>query len=330
MVVLSNYTIYRLASVGFAFIPFISDNITVRTIFVFIFASIYAVTGEMGYITFVNWRMTLVKKEDRTKFASSKNMIKNTVVMAFSLFMGVILDKFKANGYELNGFLILFGIVFIIAFIDIMIRINTYKPEIENKPITIKESISRPAKDKSFKKVLITAGINRFALGIGTMYLNVYLLRYLHINYVYYSILNIVINLSDALFSKFWARKADGREWKRVLIPNGILYIISFILLFVFKANYVIYLLPIIYVFMGCANSAYDIYDNVAIYESSKENYQTSYVTFERFIEGIVTAIIPILSYTVFKENENIISTTFLIAIIVYIVFIVYINKKYD
>lgn len=81
---------------------------------------------------------------------------------------------------------------------------------------------------------------------------------------------------------------------------------------------------------MGCANSAYDIYDNVAIYESSKENYQTSYVTFERFVEGIVTAIIPILSYTVFKENENIISTTFLIAIIVYVVFIVYINKKYD
>lgn len=76
--------------------------------------------------------------------------------------------------------------------------------------------------------------------------------------------------------------------------------------------------------------SAYDIYDNVAIYESSKENYQTSYVTFERFIEGIVTAIIPLLSYTVFKENGNIISTTFIIAIITYIVFIVYINKKYE
>ena len=54
------------------------------------------------------------------------------------------------------------------------------------------------------------------------------------------------------------------------------------------------------------------------------------YVTFERFIEGIVTALIPLLSYTVFKENGNIILTTFLIAIIVYVVFIVYINKKYD
>lgn len=101
-------------------------------------------------------------------------------------------------------------------------------------------------------------------------------------------------------------------------------------MLLVIKENYLIYILPLIYVLMGCANSAYDIYDNVAIYESSKENYQTSYVTFERFVEGIVTAIIPLLSYTVFKENGNIISTTFLIAIIVYVVFIVYINKKYD
>ena len=255
-------------------------------------------------------------------------MIKNTVVMAFSLFMGFVLDKFKTNGYELYGFLILFGIVFIIAFIDIAIRINTYKPEIENKPIKIKESVEIPAKDKKFRKVLIIAGINRFALGIGTMYLNVYLLRYIKVNYVYYSILNIIINLSDALFSKFWAKKAEDREWNRVLIPTGILYIISFILLLIINTNYLIYILPLIYILMGCANSAYDIYDNVAIYESSKENYQTSYVTFERFIEGIVTAIIPLLSYTVFKENGNIIATTFLIGIISYIIFIVYIYKN--
>ena len=280
IVVLSNYTIYRLASVGFAFIPFISDNITIRTIFFFIFASIYAVTGEMGYITFVNWRMTLIQKQDRTNFAATRNIYKNTLVMGFSLIMGIILNKFTANGYELYGFIILFTIVSIIAIIDISIRINTYKPEIECKPIKVKESVLRPAKDKSFRKVLITAGINRFALGIGTMYLNVYLLRYLHINYVYYSILNIVINCQMHFLVNFGQEKADDREWKRVLIPIGILYIISFIMLLVIKENYLIYILPLIYVLMGCANSAYDIYDNVAIYESSKENYQTSYVTF--------------------------------------------------
>ena len=327
-VVLTNYTIYRLASVCFAFIPFISDSINVRTIYFFIFASIYAITGELGYITFVNWRMTLVKKEDRTKFAATRNIMKNTLVMAVSLVMGVLLDKFTAKGYELYGFLILFGIVFLIAFIDIAIRINTYKPQIENKQIGIKESVSRPAKDKSFRKILVITGINRFAFGIGMMYLNVYLLRYVQINYIYYSILNIIINLSDAIFSNFWAKRAENRDWKKVLIPMGVIYMTAFALLFVLKNQILIYMLPVVYVLIGCANSAYEIYDHIAIYEGSKENYQTSYVTFERFIEGIVTAIIPILSYTIFAENNNAIKTTFFIAIVVYLILIIYVKLK--
>lgn len=327
-VVLTNYTIYRLASVCFAFIPFISDSINVRTIYFFIFASIYAITGELGYITFVNWRMTLVKKEDRTKFAATRNIMKNTLVMAFSLVMGVLLDKFTAKGYELYGFLILFGIVFLIAFIDIAIRINTYKPQIENKQIRIKESVSRPAKDKSFRKILVITGINRFAFGIGMMYLNVYLLRYVQINYIYYSILNIIINLSDAIFSNFWAKRAENRDWKKVLIPMGVIYMTAFALLFVLKNQILIYMLPVVYVLIGCANSVYEIYDHIAIYEGSKENYQTSYVTFERFIEGIVTAIIPILSYTIFAENNNAIKTTFFIAIVVYLILIIYVKLK--
>ena len=95
LVVLTNYTIYRLSSICFAFIPFFTDNIGIRTFLFFIFASIYAITGELGYITFVNWRMTLVKKEDRTKFASTRNIYKNTLVMGFSLIMGVVLDKLQ-------------------------------------------------------------------------------------------------------------------------------------------------------------------------------------------------------------------------------------------
>ena len=160
------------------------------------------------------------------------------------------------------------------------------------------------------------------------MYLNVYLLRYVQINYIYYSILNIIINLSDAIFSNFWAKRAENRDWKKVLIPMGVIYMTAFALLFVLKNQILIYMLPVVYVLIGCANSAYEIYDHIAIYEGSKENYQTSYVTFERFIEGIVTAIIPILSYTIFAENNNAIKTTFFIAIVVYLILIIYVKLK--
>lgn len=331
LVVLTNYTIYRLSSICFAFIPFLTDDIGIRTFLFFIFASIYAITGELGYITFVNWRMTLVKKEDRTKFASTRNIYKNTLVMGFSLIMGGILDKFTANGYELYGFMILFAIVFLIAFIDIFIKITTYKPPIEEKNITIKETVVKPAKDKSFKKILIIGGLNRFAYGIGIMYLNVFLLRYLNIDYIYYSILNVLINFSEALFSKFWATKSQDRKWNKVLAPMSIIYIFVFILLFTLNNNILIFYLPIIYILLGFANSAYEMFDHIAIYEHSKEEYKTSYVTFERFIEGIVTATLPIISYLVFPENSNSIKITFLLAVITYSILFIYIKirKKY-
>lgn len=327
-VVLTNYSIYRIASVCFAFIPFISDDINIRTILFFIFASIYAITGEMGYITFVNWRMTLIKEEDRTSFASTRNIMKNTIVMFFSLLMGVVLDTFTAKGYELYGFLVLFLIVFIIAFIDIALRIKTYKPKIEEEPISLKENIIMPAKDKKFRKVLITTSLNRFAYGIGTMYLNVFILRYLKINYIYYSIINLILNLSEAISSKFWANKSKNRDWKKVILPMCIIFILAFSILIYFDNKILIYLLPIIYILIGFGNGAYEMYDNIAIYEHSKDKYKTSYVTFERFIEGIVTAILPVLSYTIFRENDNVIKITFILSIITYIILFIYFKMK--
>ena len=327
-VVLTNYTIYRLASVSFAFIPFLSNNISIRTALFFTIATIYAITGQLGYTILVNWRMTLVKKEDATKFVATRNIFKNTLVVAFSLLMGVVLDKFTAEGYELYGFLVLFGVVFLIAFIDIALRINTYKPEIKEPQITFKETTSKPAKDKDFRKILVVAGIYRFALGMGMMYLNVYLLRYVEISYLYYSILNIIIFLSGALFSWFWAKRAEARNWKKVLIPMSLLYIVSFASLFIFNNEVLIYVLPLIYFLIGVANSAYEMFENVAIYEAAKEKYKTSYVAFERFIEGLVTMILPLLSYTIFKEDANAIKITFLIAAVAYIVLILYAQTR--
>lgn len=323
-VVLTNYSIYRISSVCMAFIPFISKDISIRTIIFFILATIYAITGKMGYITFVNWRMTLIKKDDRTNFAAKRNFLKNTVVLAFSLIMGVVLDRFTVSGYELYGFLILFVIVFIIAFIDIAIRINTYKPEIIGEKIGVKDNIIIPAKDKNFKSVLITGGLNRFAYGIGTMFLNVFVLRYLKIGYLYYSILNILINLADAFSSKYWGNRAKDRNWKRVILPMCIIFVAAFTSLLIFNNNQLVYLLPLIYILLGIGNASYEMYDHIAIYETAKDKMQTSYVTFERFVEGMVTMLLPLLSYTVFKDNDNAIKITFAIAIITYVILFIY------
>ena len=181
-----------------------------------------------------------------------------------------------------------------------------------------------PAKDKQFRKILMVCGLNRFAYGMGTMYLNVFVLRYLHVNYLYYGILNILINLASAISSNFWKKQAKDRKWKKVILPMCLACVIAFGILFYFENAILMYLLPIVYILIGIYDSAYDMYDHTAIYESAKEDYQTSYVTFERFVEGIVTAILPILSYTIFKESSNAIKTTFGIAIITYIILFIF------
>ena len=327
-VVLTNYSIYRISSISMAFIPFLSSDINIRTILFFIFATIYAITGEMGYITFVNWRMTLIKREDRPTFAAKRNFLKNTVVLIFSLIMGVILDRFTTAGYELYGFMILFTILFVIAFIDISIRIKTYKPNVIQEKISLKDNVIIPAKDKEFRSVLITGGLNRFAYGIGTMYLNVFLLRYLNVGYLYYSILNILVNLSEAFSSKYWGDKSKERNWKKIILTMCIIFIIVFAMLLLFNNRQLLYLLPFIYILIGFGNASYEMYDHIAIYETAKDKLQTSYVTFERFIEGIVTMILPLLSYTIFKENNNAIKVTFLIAILSYIILFIYYKLK--
>jgi len=95
--------------------------------------------------------------------------------------------------------------------------------------------------------------------------------------------------------------------------------------------NILVYILPLIYILIGFGNASYEMYDHIAIYEASKDKYQTSYVTFERFIEGIVTMILPILSYTVFKESDNAIKLTFILAIALYVILFMYykfLNKR--
>lgn len=327
-VVLTNYSIYRISSVCFAFIPFISNDVGIRTILFFIFASIYAITGQIGYITFVNWRMSLIKQEDRTTFSATRNVFKNTVILLFSLIMGVVLDQFTAFGYELYGFLLLFVIIFVIAFIDITIKIHTYKPEIIKEKISIKENIKIPARDKKFRSVLITCSLNRFAYGVGTMYLNVFLLRYLKIGYIYYSLLNVVLNLSAAFSSKIFGNISKDRKWEKVILPMCFIFIIGFTILLSFDNKYLTYLLPLVYIFLGFGIAAYEIYDPIAIYESSKEKLETTYVTFERFIEGIVTMLLPILSYTILSESTNAIKITFILAVIIYLILFIFFKNK--
>ncbi len=322
-VVLINYSIYRIASVCFAIIPFCGGDVGLRTALFFVFAAIYSITGEMGYVTFVNWRMSLINNEDRAKFSSTKSIFSNIVIIAVSLSVGVVLDHFTALGQELTGFLIMFALIFVIALTDILIRIKTYKPALENRKVTLKETITIPASDKSFRKVVIICALKCFAESIGLIYINIFLLKELKVDYLYYSILNLIIPLSSASFSKMWAKIAQKRKWMKILLPMSVLYLSAFLMLLLLPNAPLFYVMPVIFVIIGCASSAYNIFDNIAIYESAKDGYHTSYVTFERFIEGLAVSIIPLITIFVSEESKLGIKITFILGMVAFLLLLI-------
>lgn len=137
-----------------------------------------------------------------------------------------------------------------------------------------------------------------------------------------------MISLTEAFSSRFWANKSKDRNWSKIILPMCLIFIIAFTILLSFNNSILIYLLPLIHILIGFGNASYAMYDHIAIYESAKDNLQTSYVTFKRFTEGIVTMILPPLSYTIFKESGNAIKWTFLISIISYVILFLYYKYK--
>ena len=324
-VTLGIYSLYRLFGALPILIPFISQDITIRTILFMVCILFYEIFGQIGYTPLVNWRMSILKEEDRAKFYATKNLIQNTLVMAVSLGAGILLDKYTQLGNEFKGFTILFSVIVIINIIDIYLRATTYKPEIKENKVNIKETIKEPLKDKKFRKILVFTALYTLSLNIGIQYLSLFQLKYLGISYTYASILNIILALVSAFFGMIWAKVYNKSGWKKFIIPMLVTYIVMFILLSNTTAD-TTFTLIIAFILYGIGESAYGLFDHNVIYESAQEKYKTVYLSVNKTICGVISILIPVItSYIMVDENNtNNIKIIFGISIILFICTMIY------
>lgn len=324
-VTLTIYSLYRFFAAVPIFIPFISNDITIRTILFIISMLFCEIFGQIGYTPLVNWKMSILKQDDRAKFYATKNLIQNTLVMAISFGAGILLDKFTYFGNEFKGFIILFSIIVLINIVDIYLRTCTYKPEIKENNVNIKETIKQPLKDKKFRKVLVFTALYTLSLNIGIQYLSLFQLKYLGISYTFASILNIILSLVNASFGVIWAKKYNKNGWKSIVIPMLMVYIIMFVLLSIITVD-TKFILPIIFVLYGIGESAYGLFDHNVIYETAQDKYKTVYLSVNKTVCGAISILIPIITAFIMKDENNInnIKIIFIISIILFIFTMVY------
>lgn len=304
-VTLGIYSLYRLFGAFPILIPFISQDITIRTILFIISILFYEIFGQIGYTPLVNWRMSILKEEDRARFYATKNLIQNTLVMAVSLGAGVLLDHYAKSGNEFKGFAILFSVIVVINLIDIYLRATTYKPEIKENKVNIKETIKEPLKDKQFRKILIFTALYTLSLNIGIQYLSLFQLKYLGISYTFASILNVTLALVNAFFGVIWAKTYNKKGWKKLIIPMLVTYIAMFILLGNTTTD-TTFLLIFAFILYGIGESAYGLFDHNVIFESAQEKYKTVYLSVNKTICGIVSILVPVITSNIMIDDNNI------------------------
>lgn len=328
-VTLTLYSLYRFFGAMPILIPFISNDIVIRSILFMISILFYEIFGQIGYTPLVNWRMSILKVSDRSKFYATKNIIQNTLVMAVSFGAGVLLDQYTKYGNEFKGFVILFFIIVIINIIDIYLRANTYKPAIDEKDVNVKETIKEPLKDTKFRKILIFTALYTLSLNIGIQYLSLFELKYLGISYTYASILNVILSIVNASFGLLWAKRYNKRGWKSIIIPMLLSYILMFILLSNITVD-IKFILPLVFVLYGIGESAYGLFDHNVIYEVAQDKYKTVYLSVNRTICGVISILVPLITSFIMTDENNTrnIKVIFLISIVLFAITTIYYKLK--
>lgn len=303
-ITLTIYSLYRFFGAFPIFIPLITQDTTIRTILFILSILFYEIFGQIGYTPLVNWRMSILKTEDRSRFYATKNLIQNTLVMGVTFGAGILLDQYTNAGNEFKGFAILFFIIVMINIIDIYLRASTYKPQIHEKNVDIRETIKEPIKDIKFRKILIFTALYTLSLNIGIQYLSLFELKYLGISYTFASILNVILSLVNAFFGLIWAKKYNTKGWKSIIMPMLISYIVMFVLL----GNITVdskFILPIVFILYGIGESAYGLFDHNVIYESAQDKYKTVYLSVNKTVCGVISILVPIITSFIMADENN-------------------------
>jgi len=246
-----------------------------------------------------NMYVSFVPQNIRGKYFGTRESYLLFSATIVSLILGKVLDVFEEQGQDIIGYLIVYGVVFVFAFLN---TFSFYKmkevPLVHTKErIKISEIFTLPFKNKTFVNFFIMSVIWNIAIQIGGAFFSVYLVSDLNMNYTTITLLGMGNSLVYVIAARFWGRFADKRGWPvTTLLSMGILGICHTLWFLSFQGSPVlIVLLPLAHFAGGAAWSGV----NVALFNLqfvfTPDEKRTVYIGFSAAASGIIGYLAAIL-----------------------------------
>lgn len=270
-------------------IPLLVSNNAIR---LYVFVATYTLAYMLG--TFVgpsasNWLVSLVPPTIRGRYLALREGIMISTMTVISVIIGVVIDYMKTIGNEALGYGICSIVIFIFTIFNILCLVNIKEPPlpINRKKITFKNILTKPFKNKPFRKILVLSVLWNFGLQIGGPFFAIYFYSVLGLNYTYIMLMNVLMYAFRVFAAQYWGRLADKKNWVHVtklsLIVLGLVHAGYF---FMNETNY-LWLYPPLQSFAGIGWGGLALSMFNLQFEYAPEENRASYISVNTAIGGI-------------------------------------------
>ncbi len=200
-------------------VPFFNISSTVKTAaFVVLIISAYFVYN-ITHPKKISWMMSLVDDKVRGRFTANKEIVSLITGMAFTFFMGNVIDYFKAQNKIKTAFIICGVTIFVLMVGHTISMIFTSEIE-EPKTASQKKiflQIGETIKNKSVQKITLLFVLWYITKGISEPFNSVYMIKELDFSLTFISVLSILQAIFRVLCSRAFGAYADKYSFAKML-----------------------------------------------------------------------------------------------------------------
>ncbi|MFH0831291.1 MAG: MFS transporter [archaeon] len=213
-----------------------------------------------------SWMRDIVTKKSGQYFGK-RNRISGLVGIVTLLAMGYLLDAFKRFHLVFIGFSIIFLIAFIARIVSLHYLKKQSEPEfkLDDKYYFSFWQFIKNGRKTNFGKFAIYIGLAYFAVYVASPFITVYMLRDMKLDYITFTILNVLQSLSMLLTMPLWGKFADKYgNLKSIKISGWMISLVPILWMFSTDIRY----LAIVQIFSGVVWASFNLSSSNFIYNA--------------------------------------------------------------
>jgi MFS family permease len=226
----------------------------------------------------------IIPQEKRGRVIGRINQISGMLTFMSSLVAGLILSVFRERN-PFIGFAIIFFIAFLARMASVFVKSRIYEPSAETGQNA--ESIlsfSRNIRKSNFGQFVMYASWMKFAVGLSAPFFAVYMLTYLNLDFLTYSLINGGAIISSFLVLNKWGRDIDKNGSRWMLGITGFLVPITPVLWILFQRPLILFIVEL---FSGAVWAGYNLSTANFVMDATNSKNRLLKTSYYNFFLGV-------------------------------------------